>query len=146
MKKLLLLLALAAVSMTRCTEGLVDYDCTVVCEIENRTESEVIYTVERPAHKSTTIFPHQTLQIFKGSGLCTKSEGEKLADYYEKLYYPFELMFDPASNFLTSSDQPVPDTIWRSEFWDFTTIPFKIKFTLTLTNELIETLLSEEEQ
>jgi hypothetical protein len=136
MKKLILLFALVAVAITSGCQrkAVVSYDGWWIYEIENLTDSEVIYISEE---SEITILPGETSEIHHEK----RSVGDD-EDLYDIEQYPDQPMMMIKDNpILMVEDEVMPETIWIRRLWYFNAEgPFNASYKLILTDELIELL------
>ncbi len=135
MKKLLLFcVATAAVVMTGC-EG----TCHIYYEINNETNSEIVVQIKETGENSQIIIMPDSKQLIDSTGgLCDYGGLPEDGDYGWK-----GLVISDAT--MVIGETNIPDKIWMREHWDFSkTAKYEGTYTLTVTDELIETLLSQQ--
>lgn len=142
MKKLLCF-ALFAFALTECKESPKNVDCGFyICfNIKNDTESDLIVETssQRITQQPLTIKPSKEETIHYLSGLC--GEGyipeDKYSDYSER----DEMALDVE---ISVNGELMPSIIWRRGYWVFANEEYVATYTLTLTDELIKSIKSEE--
>jgi hypothetical protein len=142
MKKLLLIgiLALCGLMTTGCggyDAATIDYGCAWIYEIVNETESDIVYTCGKEV---IVIKSGERERIFSYHSMCGKNT------IVRDIHAPEELVSERKTvlygkTLLLLDGEPLPDAIWRRSLWSFSNgIVYLATYTLTITNELIESL------
>lgn len=132
MKKLILFIMMTF-SMIGCDRNkhmLIDYSCVWDYTIINETEFDMAYIY---GAVETVIKSGAKEKIFQHDTECGKND--KPTD----LHAIGNLMFNSAHKLMFDGEL-MPEIIWKRDFWSFSTEVHHASYTLTVTNELIESL------
>lgn len=107
-----------------------DPSCSMDFVIINETESDIVIEM-RQGSKQVTIEPGQEQIIDRQSGTCVIYKEDATMIHYADMQIEGMIM---------------PKTIWISRYWDCVVDNPLTTYTLTITDKLIETILSEVEE
>jgi hypothetical protein len=131
MKNLFLYFTLFLFTLSGCAEEQVDYGCHVTFDVENKTEFDIVFMLYEEVE--TVVKSGTKGEIIKSFGLCGKNTIP--TDQFARE----ELMFSSDCKLLLDG-KPLPDAIWKRALWSFSNEVRRASYTLTITNELIESL------
>lgn len=133
---------MAVAVMTGCS-GKEDAWCSWDFKIANNTELNVA-AMSNGAIMKEVIAPNNELTISSSGTLCSKQDSS-LSDYYpdeEELMDVFSLVTPTIR--IKVGDELLPETAMKRKYWKYTSEKYHGTYTLTLTDELIETIKSEQ--
>lgn len=134
MKKILFFFAAATLALTTGCDGdvIVDYGCELIFEVENKTEFDIVFMLYE---KEEAVIKSGKKEVIRSDfGLCGKNT------IITDQFVPGELMFGSVCKLLLDGE-PLPDAIWKRDYWIFSAKEYyDASYTLTVTNELIESL------
>ncbi len=125
--------------MTGCGRNIVDYICSYSFEVVNESDSEVIAIT---VGNGVVIWPGRSQQIESFGFLCGLHTILK-----DDIHYGNNgLILNPQDHRIIVDEVFMPETIWKREYWEFdNSEERRATYTLTITNELIETILAEQQ-
>ncbi len=129
MKKLILLFAVTTLVIIGCTER--DYGCETDYLINNQTKSELTIEIASK-NKQFIIRPGEKQVIYYTSGLCGKNT--KPDGFSEGVVMKFRLKINKKF---------VPEEMLERQYWDFVSELYLATYTLTVTDELLQSLENE---
>ncbi len=134
MKKPILFFTVATVVITTGCE----YSCLTDFIIINQTTSTIDVNGK---YEQIKIAPNDNEVIYHWGDLC--GDRGTLSDRYSE-YPDTRIVYDWV---LVINGESIPEEIWTRKYWNFSSVVVrKATYTLTVTDELIETLLSENNQ
>ncbi len=133
----MVVIAAVLATITGCNhpKEIMDYRCGWYYKITNQTDSDVVY-VDTYDNEAIFILPNETVLLARHqSSWC--QEGYFPPDAYEDT--PDELMQFSECRLMVN-DEFMPEAIWTRHLWGFANEPYAAVYTLTLTDQLIESL------
>ncbi len=142
MKKLIAFFAIAAVAVMAGCRGMEDKECQWDFLIQNQTGSNVTIIWNGVARPPIISGEEQVISYTIGSCPVNRDPPRDLFQEDEimhNIYYRPDVVIQ-----IQADEELMPEIIFRRKYWSFTTTSSSTAtYTLVLTDELIETLLSE---